>query len=206
MLREAIKRFLVRASDIALIGRNGARIVLGTDRKDVASSGYGDGGANEIGAGAIDICAGYEEENVSYSSDKSRLYLAAKTNPDDYFGTAKGQNIKKTPAAVLKSDQVYILARRNIKIINNGVSILIKEDGGIEIEASSGVELKSGNGIINIDPSGAINIGTESGPAERILTENAVCVGIDPVTGAPIPCSFLHPLAVIPNINKKIKL
>ena len=211
-LKEKIATFLKRFSDVVLLGRNGSRIVLGTDRKDVRESGFGDGSDNEKpGSSMVDIVAGSTRENPDYIQDRSRIYVAAKTNPDEYFQMNLGKSEKETPAIVLFSDQVYTKARKNIKIKNENVTILIKQNGNIEIEATKNTKIKSGNSVMTLKSNGNIEIGAENGLKRRILTEQDLCVGISPVTGAPIISRFVDAPGVDALLggkvnNKKVKI
>lgn len=197
MILEEIPRFIRRLSDLVHLGRNGARIVLGTDRKDTITSGYGDGSENaSTGAGAIDIVAGYREENVNFDSDSSRIYLSAKSNPDEYLQMELGDAQEETPSILLRTDQFYIKTRQFIKIKNPKVSILINPNGDLTIEAEGNTKIKSGNSVLQMNKDGSINVGAESGTERRILTEEDVCVGIDPTTGSPILSRFTTGIGV----------
>lgn len=197
-IREIVPNFKLRNSDTPIIGRNKTRIVLGTDRKNTLDSGFGDGSRNASeGAGAIDLVAGYDSQDVDFANDKTRIYLASKTNPDEYAEINVGEAQTETPAAIIISDQVYIKARKNIKIVNGNISIVLFANGNIEIQASGDTKIKSGGSVINMAAGGQINVGAEGGQALRILTELDICVGIDPTTGSPILSQF----AVGPGVN-----
>lgn len=211
-IRETIVRFLRRTSDTILMGRNAARIVVGTDRKDTPESGYGDGSENaSIGAGAIDIVAGYSEENLNFDRDASRIYLSAKSNPDEYLNINLGDAQEETPCILLRTDQLYIKARQFIKIRNENATILITPDGNIEVTADKNTKIKSGNSTILMKENGDINIGSETGVGRRIITEEDVCVGVDPTTGSPILSRYTtgigvnHPLGGVVQ-NTKVKV
>jgi len=196
-IREEIARFLRRTSDTLLLGRNAARIVVGTDRKDTPESGFGAGSENASpGASAIDIVAGYGEENPNFDQDRSRIYLSAKSNPDEYVEMELGEAQEETPAIILRTDQLYIKVRRFIKIRNEKVTILITPDGDIEIEAERNTTIKSGDSVIAMKQNGDITIGSESGVGRRIITEEDICVGTDPTTGAPILSKYTTGLGV----------
>lgn len=209
---ESISTFIKRASDTFFPGRNGAYILIGTDRKDKTDSGYGEGGKNEKGSATVDIAAGHKKSNPDYVNDSSRVYISAKTDPDDYFDITKGQVVKGEPSIVLSSDNTYIKSRKNIKILNDNFSILVSEDGSVLIETSANLKIKSGSGALEIQPSGEITIGAETGTQRRILTEQDVCVGIDPTTGIPIKSTFVTDIGIdnplggkVNNIKVKIR-
>src|SRR5688572_6220851 len=128
MIREVIETFRQRINDLSLIGRNGARLVLGTDRKNTITSGYGSGGKNERNSAAIDIVAGVVSGDPSFDSDASRVYLSEKSDPDDYFGVNKGSTATGEACVGLKSDNVYVVARERIKLIRGSVCVIIDDD------------------------------------------------------------------------------
>ena len=202
MIRDTIPNFIKRISDYVLHGRNRTRIVLGTDRKDSLASGYGEGGKNDVESGAIDIVAGFQQNNPSYTTDGARLYLSGKTDPDDYLGVNAGTKIVGQPAALLASENVYINGRENIKIICGNVQILIDQNN-ILIKAEQNLSIKCGSSFVKINQDGQISIGSESGPSKRIITEDDISVGTDPVTGGPIISSFTRPDGGVIN-NQKI--
>lgn len=196
-IRERIATFLARASDVVLAGRSAARVVVGTDRLNERNSGFGDESDQaEEGSAAIDIVVGFVTGNVDYANDKTRIYLAQKTNPDEYFQMEMGEQEEETAAAVVVSDHIYLKARQSIKIRNGNVTMLITADGNIEVEASGDTQIKSGESVLNMTAGGDITIGAPSGTETRIITEQDLCVGIDPTTGAPIISKFVDSLTV----------
>lgn len=213
-IREVVPNFRFRDSDVPIVGRNKTRIVLGTDRKNTIDSGFGDGSRNASeGAGAIDLVVGYNTDNSDFINDKARIYLASKTNPDEYTEINVGDEQKETSAAIVIADQVYLKARKTIKIVNGNISIVLFPNGNIEIRATGDTKIKSGNSVISMGAGGQINIGSEGGQTHRIVTEDSVAIAIDPVTGAFVPCRFIVPGAIgtdhpggatIPNNNVKI--
>jgi len=199
-IREKVATYIARASDIVFSGRNKSRIILGTDRQDNVNSGYGDESDDpQQGSSTIDLVAGFIDGNIDHVNDKSRIYISEMTNPDEYFqmedsvvtGNGFGREVEKEPAIVSTSDNLYFKARKNIKIRNENITILISEDGNIEIECQDAIKIQSGESVITLNPNGQISIGAESGDVRRIITEQDLCVGIDPTTGAPIISKFI---------------
>ncbi len=190
MIREQFVAFLSRISDIVFSGRNRSRIVLGTDRKKEIDTGYGDGGENDPESASIDIVAGFSGEigNPVYIEDKSRIYLSGKTDPDDYFEINKGEAIEGEAAIVAISDNVYLKSRNKLKIIGPDYSIVL-ENGKLTIECDSDLEIKSGQNILKMNSSG-VEIDAGNGISGKIITDNDICVGIDPVSGGPILSNF----------------
>lgn len=203
-LIQSVVNFIKRSGDIFFPGRNGAYILIGTDRKDTLNSGYGEGGKNDKSSAAIDIVAGYKKENPDYINDSSRIYISQKTDPDEYFAINAGEKITGQPSIVIKSDNVYIKPRNNFKIVNDKFSILISEDGTINIENNQNIRIKSGQSTIDLAPSGDITLGQDSGQGKRILTEQDVCVGIDPTTGIPIKSTFVTSIGIDNPLGGKV--
>ena len=206
-IREVIANFIERASDIVVYGRNASRIVLGTDRKDTVDSGYGDGSETaEENSSVIDLVAGYIKKNPDYLNDKSRIYIAAKTDPDDYFQMELGEGEIAKGAIVLVSDNVYLKARNNIKIRNGNATILIQSDGNIQIETPENTNIKSGESVLTMQSNGDITMGSENGQSARIITENDTCTGPDSTTGAAIVSRFVNTLPGATVNNNKVKI
>lgn len=232
MLRQVVTSFLRRASDVVYLGRFKSRIVLGSDRKDLISSGYGDGGREQQDSSCVDIVSGFDGQNVDYENDRSRIYISEKTDPDSYFSVSKGPTQTASPAIVQKSDNVYIISRKNIKILNDNFSIIVREDGNAEVESSSSISIKCGNSTITISPTGGISIdsgdsislsagsaelelsrdgsvslGRAGGIPARIITELDSAVVTPPTPGSPQLALFTpSPPSVIQNQNVKIKI
>lgn len=198
MIRDRVPRFLKRVSDYVLPGRNRSRIVLGTDRKNTANSGYGDGGKNDTESSSIDLVAGFVKEDPAYKEDKSRVYIAEKTDPDDYFGIEEGPKATGESAVVVKSGNVYIAADSKVKIIHPNFTLVVTSEG-VEIKATK-IKMKAGDGTLEILQDGTVNIGSDTGIPKRILTEGDI--GIVSSTGQ---CSFLVPGAQIFNNKVRIK-
>ncbi len=179
MIIESIARFIRRVGEIVVAeGRNGARIVVGTDRQSDVRSGYGDGDKPNPNAGAIDLVVGPVSGDMNFDQDKSRIYLSSMTDPDKYAGIAKGKEEVQAPGAIIISDHIRIRARKSIKISNGKVSILFNEDGSVDVESSDSCELKAksfkvqcGSSRIEISETGGISLGSTTGLPGNILTD-----------------------------------
>lgn len=182
MIFSRVRQFLRRVSDIAYQGRNNALIWLGTDRKDTINSGWGDGGKNDPNAGAIYIGVGLQrlDGNLDFIQDEAHIYLSEKCNPDEYFVVNKGPRVEGDPAIIVHSNNVYLLGRDIVKIIAGQNSIIIDPENGITVDSPNKITVKSPNVLID-----------NGGSAERrVITEDDVATGIDPITGAEIPVTF----------------
>jgi hypothetical protein len=205
-IRERFFAFAARISDNVLGGRLRSRIVIGSDRKDTINSGYGDGGENDPESASIDLVAGFvgDSGNPNFSVDKSRLYLVGKTDPDDYLGIDKGAKVEGEAAFIGISDNIYLKARKKVKIIGPKYSIVIDEEGNLLIEATTKIEAKVGSSKLVIQSSG-IELDAGQGPAGKIITDNDSCVGIDPVSGSPIISNFKQAGAIVLNSKVTVK-
>lgn len=165
MILEAIRRIRKRMGDVVFHGRNKAMILIGTDRKNSITSGYGEDGEDDIDSAVIDLVVGFpaDSQNPDYPNDKSRIYIAEKTDPDDYFGIEKGASVEGEPSIIQTSDNLYLKSRKKVKILNGNVSILIDEDGNLIIEASNEISIKCGESSVKMSPSGEIEMGSGSG-------------------------------------------
>lgn len=206
MIREVFAAFSARLTDYVLQSRNRARIVVGTDRKDAVSSGYGDGGRNDAESASIDIVAGFDgsSENMSFQNDKSRVYISGKTDPDDYLSNNKGPTITGEPAILNISDNILMKARKKVKIVNDNYSIIMNESGEIDIECNSTVTITASGNKVKISASG-IDLDAAQGLTGKIITDNDLCVGIDPVSGGPIISNFKQPGSLVTNNKVFVK-
>ncbi len=206
MIREIFKSYLARITDYVIVSRNRSRIVLGTDRKDTIDSGYGDGGRNDQDSSSIDIVTGFdgESDSPSFLRDKSRIYLSGKSDPDSYIDNDVGPIVEGEPAIVCVSDNVYLKARSNTKILGENYSVVLDKDGNIEIVASSKVSIKVGSNIVKIDSSG-IEFDCAQGLSGKVITDNDLCVGIDPVSGGQIISNFKQAGSLVNNSKVTIK-
>jgi hypothetical protein len=206
MIREVFAAFLARLTDLVLQSRNRARIVIGTDRKDSTSSGYGDGGQNDPESASIDLVAGFDGSSgdMSFVRDKSRIYLSGKTDPDDYIGNSKGSAITAEPAILGISDNIVLKARNKVKIVSDTYSIIMTESGEIEIECNSTVTVTASGNKVKISASG-IELDAAQGLTGKIITDNDLCVGIDPVSGGPIISNFKQPGSLVTNNRVFVK-
>lgn len=206
LIREIFASFAARLTDVVYQSRNRARIVIGTDRKDTISSGYGDGGSNEAESAAIDIVAGFDgsSQNPSFENDKSRLYLSAKADPDDYIANDKGSEVTAEAVIVGVSDNIYLKARKKVKIVSESYSLILNEDGTIDIECDSTITATASGNKIKISASG-IELDCGQGLTGNILTDNDLAVGIDPVSGSPIVSNFKQLGSLVTNRKAVVK-
>lgn len=175
MIRDTIVAFLARTSDYIFSGRNRARIVVGTDRKDTADSGYGAGGQDDPDSSTIDIVVGFDPTSgdPDLENDKSRIYLSEKTDPDDYFNIQVGDSVTGESAGVVISDHIRVIGRKTIKIVGKDFSINIDDQGNATIKANKVVfdssDTRLGGDSVSEKPTRASKILQELQSIDRTL-------------------------------------
>lgn len=138
IVQEQVPEFTSRSGDCVIQGSNNALIVLGTDRakKGPASIDDGLGSINSEGggkgSGAAMIVVGRKDRtgNPDLDKDSAYLYLSMKTDADAHVGTdgAEGSS-GKTAAAILRSDSVRAVARKDLKMaIDGGAFVVMTSD------------------------------------------------------------------------------
>lgn len=152
-------------------------IIMGKDRNIGPESGYG--GLGYTGCSAIDIVAGLGGSTIlpstrygnvaltpkNFRDDASRIYLSQMTNIDKYFNipeiatSFKGKKITLedstgTAGIGIKSDNVRIIARENIKIVtfHGGFNTLARRSKNNGIDIIAGVNAVSGNPSLSVQP------------------------------------------------------
>jgi len=157
-IQEAVPRLVRQPGDLIVQGSNNTSVLLGSS-------------TNAAGQGIVDIVAGHNLETIPVTNtrgnqevdktqvasndgssdfvlDKSRLYLAMSDNADSNFsiningigGSGSGA------CTVIKSDQVRLIARNDIKITvgDTGAGIVIKSNGEIVIIPAATSVIKLG--------------------------------------------------------------
>jgi hypothetical protein len=150
-IQEAVPRLVRQPGDFVVQGSNNASVLLGSS-------------TNSPGQGIVDIVAGHKIETIpvrntrgnqeidktqaaitdsatDFILDKSRLYLAMNDNPDsNFFINIEGINGSGEGAsAVIKSDQVRLVARNDVKIKaeNSNAAVVIRSNGDIVVVPGS---------------------------------------------------------------------
>jgi len=150
-IQEAVPRLVRQPGDLVVQGSNNASVLLGSS-------------TNSPGQGIVDIVAGHKIETIPVTNtrgnqeidktqaaitdsatdfilDKSRLYLAMNDNPDsNFFINIEGINGSGVGAsAVIKSDQVRLVARNDVKIKaeNSNAAVVIRANGDIVVVPGS---------------------------------------------------------------------
>lgn len=206
MIRETFRAFAARFTDVVFHGRNRSRIVIGTDRKQARDTGYGDEGEGEAESASIDLVAGFDGNSgdPSFVNDKGRIYITAKCDPDNYIENDKGEAVEGEAANIHVSDNHYIKARNKVKIVNDNYSIVLNQDGTVEIECSSAITIKADSNKILINSTG-IELDCGQGVSGKIITDNDLCVGTDPVSGGPIISNFKQAGSLVNNNKVVVK-
>lgn len=144
IVEEKVPSYVRRIGDQVIQGSNNTTIVLGTDRAAAGPAGLDDGlgslnssGAGK-GAGSIYVVAGRQdsEGNPDLTNDLSYFYASMRTDVDSNLDL---ESIEKkadpSPAAIIKSDGVRVVARRDVKIVIDGSNSYIwLTKGGIVLK------------------------------------------------------------------------
>jgi len=157
-----------RAQNEKVISKNGAFVVLGTDRPTSEASGYGAKGSDS--ASSIDLVVGRMSSarggkgvkkgthvDNNFAADAARIYISQQTDVDTNFGIVEGAvgNQKARSAIGIKADGVRIFGREGVKIVtgkgNNWKGFGPKGEtnslGGKVSQPSPGIELIAGNNV-----------------------------------------------------------
>lgn len=165
---EPVPQFLRRIGDHVIQGSNNTIIILGTDRvaplgaPATIAQGFGSAAnptTRGTGAGSIHIIAGRNSPtgDPSLGIDDATIYLSRLTTADSALGTSTvgttgvppfigPPNVAGDSAAVIVSDEVRIVCRKDLKICDaTGTSWIALSALGIEIE---GPAIRLGAGAI----------------------------------------------------------
>jgi len=159
-LKEPIPKFIPAPCETIFEGSNNSYIILGRDRPNSLSSGYG--GKGNTQAGSIDIVVGRmgntragpkSDTNVhpSFNTDAARIYLSQKTDIDSNFGLVGDTQLEGTSGIGIKADGVRIVGRQGVKIVsgkakNSALGAEINSKGQ-PIDTYTGIELIGGNDV-----------------------------------------------------------
>jgi hypothetical protein len=175
-----------------IISKNGAFVVLGTDRPTSEASGYGAKGSSR--AASIDLVVGRMSSarggkgvkdgtfvDNNFAADAARIYISQQTDIDTNFGIVEGSvgNPRARSAVGIKADGVRIFGREGIKIVtgkgNAWRGFALKGEtnslGGKISQPAPGIELIAGN---NVEPR---EVRGFSGRKETIETLQPVAMG-----------------------------
>ena len=153
-LNEPIPNLIIADNENVIEGPNNSSIVLGRDRPNSLSSGYG--GEGHSGAGAIDIVVGRKGTSRQYTnpdffSDAARIHISQKSDVDSNFRIVNGSlgpSVAKSSIA-LKADAIRIVGREGIKLVT-------KTDGvnshNSDIMQNNGIDLIANNDDTDLQP------------------------------------------------------
>lgn len=182
-----------KAQNEKVISKNGAYVVLGTDRPSSEASGYGARGSDR--AATIDLVVGRMASarggkgvkkgthvDNNFAADAARIYISQQTDIDTGFGIVEGSvgNPKARSAVALKADGIRIFGREGIKIVtgkgNNWRGFGLKGEtnslGGKISQPAPGIDLIAGN---NAEPRKVF--GGFASPVQIIETLQPVSMG-----------------------------
>ena len=176
-----------------VISKNGAFVVLGTDRPTSAASGYGAKGSAR--AASIDLVVGRLSSarggkgvkdgtfvDNNFAADAARIYISQQTDIDTNFGIVEGSvgNPRARSAVGIKADGVRVFGREGVKIVTGkgngwrgfGFKGETNSLGGKISQPAPGIELIAGN---NTEPRKVY--GGLFNPRETIETLQPVAMG-----------------------------
>lgn len=123
---EDVPRFTRRYGDYVVEGSNNTTIIMGTDRakKGPASIddglGHVDADGKGKGTGSIHLIAGRAAKDPDFTADDSFIYLTRKSKVDTNLDLGSVENKQDSvKGAIIKSDVVRIVGRKDIKICVN---------------------------------------------------------------------------------------
>lgn len=188
IVKEDVPRFTRRIGDHVLQGSNNTIVILGTDRAKKGPAGLDDGlghvsqAQDGKGAGSVHVIAGRQAEDPDLDKDLSYMYLSMKTKADSNLGLESVESAQNDlPAAILKSDAVRVVFRKDIKISMDGGKnyIHIDKDGcTIKIDQSF---VKMTSDTITVE-SQIVKLGRNA--TKHVLESEAFCQKFD---------SHIHP-------------
>ena len=161
--REVIPEFRKTPSEKVISNKRNAWIVIGVDRENTATSGYGGRGHNQCAA--IDLVAGRmgpyvrDRDDVGnpvkaipdFKIDAARVYISQKADIDKYFDLPRGKvgSQEAVSAVAVKADEVRFLARGGIKLVT-GVDT--RDSRNCPIIETKGIDLIAGNTDKDLQP------------------------------------------------------
>lgn len=182
--------FTRRQGDWTAEGGNNTLIVLGTDRcrrgPATIEDGLGTVAKGGKKAGSILAVAGRKDPrgNPDLDADDTTLYLSMRTEVDKNLNTGGIFTDDTGPAAVVKSDHVRIVFRKNLKIataepnshiffdegslvadLQDKVRLTLNVDGGdtlAVIEAEGNIVEVKGDGTITVDSKSKVTVNTRT--------------------------------------------
>lgn len=162
-VREPVPDYNASEAEKVIQGGNNSWIVLGRDRPNSLSSGYG--GLGHTQSGAIDIVVGRMapeprevDENgeklvvdSNFYTDAARIYISQKTDIDENFALVKGSlgNSNGKSGIGIKADHVRMVGREGIKLVTR--TDLQNSIGG-DVRSVGGIDLIAGNDDEDLQP------------------------------------------------------
>jgi len=162
-LIEAVPKFDSAPFEVVIKNENNSWIVLGRDRPDSISSGYG--GRGNTQAASIDIVVGRmagtkdgPETDLTvapnFFTDAARIYVSQKTDVDRNFGLVGDTQIEERSAVAVKADAVRMIGREGIKLVTGKAKGISgagaqgeRNSQGGTVETVAGIELIAGNDV-----------------------------------------------------------
>ena len=160
---EGYPRYISAQCETTYEGKNNTLIRMGRDRPGDRSSGYG--GKGDTHSAMIDMVVGRqgsEAKDIGPSGDRlysdpdirkdsARIYMSQKSDIDDYFKLADGEQGKSEAksALAMKADDVRVISRQGIKLVTGTDP---KNSQGGKTRSAGGIDLIAGNNDKDIQP------------------------------------------------------
>jgi len=172
IVQEDVPGFIRRIGDKTIAGSNNALIWLGTDRADSGpadiDTGLGtlESSGGGKGTGTIMAVVGRNDPagNPDLSADMAYLYLTMKSKIDDNLGLGSVETSTSgdgESGAIMKSDNLRFVFRKNIKISLDGGSNYVYVDGSTAkvVVGGSKLTITDGKVVIDVGAGGEIDLG-----------------------------------------------
>lgn len=137
MVYEAVPALDKREGDTSFANANNSTILLGRDRIDSASTGYGSASVPSGGrsAGAMHLIVGRRSTSPDLDADSATVYLSQKNDPDLTAGTlSAGRPMTESSAIICRADCMRLVPRNDFKLVCGDAQLLITSDGKIVID------------------------------------------------------------------------
>jgi hypothetical protein len=192
-IEKDIPKFKARVGDRVIEGSNNTTIILGRDRVSSVNSG------EKTEAGSIDVVVGRKSEDIDLKEDKSMLYLTMKSDVDGNFGINVGTKSSADAFAVIKSNEVRIIARKGLK--------MVVEAGDVVIEGN--------NIFVGNNAQDSAVLGDKFNIIwQKLITALRTHNHPSPIPNFPNPAAFLDPITPLdlstplagPSLSKTVKV
>jgi hypothetical protein len=183
MVEEDVPALVQRVGDHVIHGSNNSVVILGRDRSKDGPASVDDGLGDQKGTGTVHLIAGRKDKggDPDFKRDSSFIYLSMKTSLDSNLnlsthGTGQDNDVA---AAVMKSDHIRLMSRKNVKITMENSKNFVFLDGDRALisigDGSDTIEVTKDKLTLSID--GGAFMTLEKG--KLVVDAQAIQVGKD---------------------------